>query len=250
MSANLTGVAKKIGELKSKLKRLGIEVESIAPRGYTGLDIKSQQKILNNLNKAKNNYINKTGNTLQGTKRKKFQTRIKKETPKKIEERLLKEINELRNSLGKGRGRNAKLMMMEAHPAFLDINNLLWYFDKYNGDITHKEFAEVAKNTKIEGKRLWKNQNALLKIIKEKLDPIKIENYMDVFKFYGFKNKEIKYFKANYKNMSLESKNKILIVIQHFEWGMNRYRREDDEDEVDHSFARDNFQRLFDLELV
>ena len=249
MATNLTGVAKKIGELKSKLKRLGIDVESIAPRGYTGLDIKSQQKILNNLNKAKNNYINTTGNTLQGTKRKKFQTRIKKETPKKIEERLLKEINDLRNSLGTRKGRNTKLMLMDAHPAFLDINNLLWYFDKYKGDITHKEFAEVAKNTKIEGKRLWKNQNTLLEIIKEKLDPIKIEHYMETLKYYGFKNKEMKYFKANYKNMNLESKNNILNVLNDFMKGQEKYDSIGNDD-IDHSFARNNFQRLFDLELV
>ena len=249
MATNLTGVSKKIGELKSKLKRLGIDVESIAPRGYTGLDIKSQQKILNNLNKAKNNYINKTGNTLQGTKRKKFQTRIKKETPKKIEERLLKEINDLRNSLGLGRGRNAKLMMMEAHPAFLDINNLLWYFDKYKGDITHKEFAEVAKNTKIGGKRLWKNQNSLLSTISDKLAPIKIEYYIETLKYYGFKNKEMKYFKAIYKNMNLESKNNILNVLNDFMKGQEKYDSIGNDD-IDHSFARDNFQRLFDLELL
>ena len=247
MGVNLKGITKAIANLKSKLGKIGVDT-SIIPKGYSKLDVESQQNLYNQLTSVRDNYINTTGNTLNGTKRKRIQTGIKQETPKKIEERLLKEINELRNSLGLGRGRNAKLMMMNAHASFLDINNLLWYFDKYKGDITHKEFAEVAKNTKVGGKRLWKNQNSLLSLMADKLAPIKIEYYIDTLKFYGFKNKEMKYFKAKYKNMDIESKNNILNVLNDFMKGKEKY--DSIGDDVEHSFARDNFQRLFDLELV
>ena len=69
MGMNLKGVAKAIANLKSKLGKLGVDTKSIIPKGYSKLDVESQQNLYGQLTKARDNYINTTGNTLNGTKR-------------------------------------------------------------------------------------------------------------------------------------------------------------------------------------
>ena len=69
MGVNLKGISKAIANLKSKLGKLGVDTKSIIPKGYSKLNTKSQEDLYNQLTKARDNYINTTGNTLTGTKR-------------------------------------------------------------------------------------------------------------------------------------------------------------------------------------
>lgn len=77
MGMNLKGISKAIANLKSKLGKIGVDT-SIIPKGYSKLDIETQQNLYNQLTKAKDNYVNTTGNTLKGTKRVQTKTSISK----------------------------------------------------------------------------------------------------------------------------------------------------------------------------
>lgn len=61
MGKNLTGLGKRIGDYKSKAKKMGIDV-SFVPRGYSKLSQSEQMKILNKLGKS----INGNNYTYQG----------------------------------------------------------------------------------------------------------------------------------------------------------------------------------------
>ena len=77
MGVNLKGISKAIANLKSKLGKIGVDT-SIIPKGYSKLDVESQQNLYNQLTSVRDNYINTTGNTLKGTKRVNTRTNISK----------------------------------------------------------------------------------------------------------------------------------------------------------------------------
>ena len=77
MGMNLKGISKAIANLKSKLGKIGVDT-SIIPKGYSKLDIETQQNLYNQLTNVRDNYINTTGNTLKGTKRVNLTTNVSK----------------------------------------------------------------------------------------------------------------------------------------------------------------------------
>ena len=77
MGMNLKGISKAIANLKSKLGKIGVDT-SIIPKGYSKLDIETQQNLYNQLTNVRDTYISTTGNTLKGTKRVNTKTNISK----------------------------------------------------------------------------------------------------------------------------------------------------------------------------
>ena len=239
MGANLKGLSKRIGEMKSKAKK-NHDV-SFVPRGYSKLPQSEQLNLVNRLGQL----IHGGSYSYQGVyspspKKSISKPKTNSRIPKSELQNIVNELNYKRNQLGNIARVNSYLGREDVgeYQSLQELNFLLYDFKDIKGDISAKDITKIAK------KNGFKTQKNLAYVIKSKLDKFHLDTYKDTLKYYGITDDEIKKMDEKFRKADYQIQDKFLYVIAKYKKGKEKYDSVGGESN-DHAWAKDNFIEEF-----